>query len=175
MAGFSVGLSAPSGLVLVSFKPCHLTHLCVHHHRVVPALLRNTCDGFLHCNLGNQLTVGAAGRETTCANSTGFNSLLESRKTSSDNTDSYSCPDFSDITWSCAPFFIPWPAGLKGSCTGTWELRSAPSRRFSFQTQSNRLHTSQTEGTNRFFPHFRKRVFAHLPSVPLKSLMWACC
>ncbi len=39
----------------VTFKECHLTLLCVQRHLVMPAPLRDACDGFMHGRLGNQL------------------------------------------------------------------------------------------------------------------------
>ncbi len=36
-------------------KECHLTLLCVERHLVMPAPLRDACDGFLHDSLGGKL------------------------------------------------------------------------------------------------------------------------
>ncbi len=60
MAGLLGGLLAAIGLVQVTCKECHLTLLCVQRHLVLPALLCDLCDGFLHGRLGGQLAPMAA-------------------------------------------------------------------------------------------------------------------
>ncbi len=60
MAGLLGGLSAPSGLVQVTCKECHPTLLCNERSLVIPAPLRDACDGFLHGSLGGQLARMAA-------------------------------------------------------------------------------------------------------------------
>ncbi len=44
----------------VAFKECHITPLCVQRYLVILDALRNTCDGFLHGNVGDQLVRAAA-------------------------------------------------------------------------------------------------------------------
>ncbi len=50
----------PPGFVQVTCKECHPTLLCVERHLVMPAPLRDACDGFLHGRLDGQLASMAA-------------------------------------------------------------------------------------------------------------------
>ncbi len=57
---FQVDCRPPSGFVQVACKERHFTLFCVQRHLVMPAPLRDACDGFLHISLGGQLAKIAA-------------------------------------------------------------------------------------------------------------------